>query len=88
MVTGHGNNICILVVDVLTSIFFVYSPKLFIPPKIPITMRFGFRLAQAQAILKLSFLKLSHRTLAMYIAPSFTQKIPAVSSRAHFDTQI
>ena len=83
MVTGHGNNICILVVDVLTSIFFVYSPKLFIPPKIPITMRFGFRLAQAQAILKLS-----HRTLAMYIAPSFTQKIPAVSSRAHFDTQI
>ena len=30
MVTGHGNNICILVVDVLTSIFFVYSRKLFI----------------------------------------------------------
>ena len=69
--------------NVLTSIFFVYSPKLFIPPKIPILMRFGFWLAQAQA-----FLKLSHRTRAMYIAPSFTQKIPAVSSRAHFDTQI
>ena len=55
-------------------------------------MRFGFRLARAQAILKLSFWD---RTLAMYIAPSFTQKMlfsvvewPAVSSRAHFDTQI